>query len=95
MLQANIFFLVTGIAVIIFTLLLCVAIYHVIKILRSVRRIIDRIEAGSEAIADDISQLRKYVAEKSFLSSFVNVFLGRRRRTPKTRSKLADNDGED
>lgn len=76
-LQANIFFFVTGISIIILTLLLCVGLYHVIRILKSVRKIMDRIEYGSEVIAEDISSMRKHFAETSLVSSLLGVFLGR------------------
>ena len=56
--QANIFFFITSISVVIFTLLLCLAVYQVIKILKAVRRIVDRIEEGTEALADDIENIR-------------------------------------
>lgn len=69
-LHANIFFLVTGIAVIVFTFLLCIALYHLIKILTVVRRIVDRVEAGTETITEDIERLRTYVVEESFLARF-------------------------
>ena len=75
--QANIFFLITGIAVVIFTLLLCILLYHVIKIVRSVRKIVDRIEEGSEVIAEDLFQLRKYFAENSIISTIIGMFFGR------------------
>ncbi len=77
-LQANIFFFVTGIAVIVFTLLFCVALYHVIKVLKSIRRIMDRIESGSEIIADDMMHLRRYFTEGSLISRLVAAFFGER-----------------
>lgn len=77
-LQTNIFFFVTGIAVLVFTLLLCILLYHVIKILKSIRRVIERIEVGSEIIAEDMSHFRQYFSERSFLANIVGVFFGRR-----------------
>lgn len=41
-----------------FTLLVCVLLYHLIKIVRAVRRIVERVEAGSEVLADDIDNIR-------------------------------------
>ncbi len=85
-LQANIFFFITGIAVIVFTLLLSIALYHLIKILMAVRRIVDRIEEGTETIGDDIERLRTYVVEESFLSRFFKgARKGRDEEEPKTR----------
>lgn len=77
-LQANIFFFITGIAVIVFTMLLCIALYHSIKILRSVRKIVERIEAGSEVIAEDMSHLRQHFIEGSLIAKVIGAFLGTR-----------------
>lgn len=57
-LQMDIFFFITSVAVVLFTILLCVAVYQIIKILKAVRRIIDRIEEGTEVLADDIDNIR-------------------------------------
>ncbi len=70
-LHANIFFFITGIAVIVFTFLLSIALFHLIKILKAVRRIVDRVEAGTATIAEDIENLRTYVAEETFLGRFM------------------------
>lgn len=77
-LHANIFFFITGIAVIVFTFVSTIALYHLIKILKSVRRIVDRVEMGAETIVDDIEQLRTYVIEESFLSRFFRAALARK-----------------
>lgn len=83
-LHANIFFLITSVAVVLFTLLACIVLYHVIKIVRSVRRIVDRIEAGSESVLDDINELRESLSPTrivSFLMSMVGMRTGRRSRS--------------
>jgi hypothetical protein len=85
-LHANVFFVITSIAVIIFSSLLCFALYYVIKILQSLRRIVDRIDAGSEMIVEDVEQLRSYVLGGGLVSQLVSFFMGRRR-TNKTREK--------
>lgn len=69
-LQANIFFFITSIAVIVLTFLLSVTLYHFIKIMKSVRKIIERVETESQAIADDVERLRTFITEESFLSRF-------------------------
>lgn len=60
-LQTNLFFFITGSAVIIITVFLSIVLYHLIKAVRSVRRIIERIEAGSEVLADDLDHVRNVV----------------------------------
>lgn len=84
-LQANLFFFITAMAVVIFTIFLCVAMYYVIRILRSVGKITERIDEGSETIAEDIKQLRSYIAEGSLISQIVGLFMrsGRARRKPR------------
>ncbi len=76
-LQANIFFFITGIAVIVFTLLLCIALYHVVKILKSVRQVIERIEKSSEIIAEDVSNMREYFKGGGFFSHVISMFMKR------------------
>ncbi|MEX0930956.1 MAG: hypothetical protein WDZ68_01545 [Candidatus Paceibacterota bacterium] len=83
-LHANIFFFITSVAVVLFVLLICVALYHIIKIIRSIRRIVERIEAGSETVMDDINDLRNSFNLKhfvSFIMSMIGVQNSRRRRS--------------
>ena len=89
-LQANIFFFITAISVVVFTLFLCVAAYHFIKILRTLRRIMDRVEEGTEVLADDFESVRNYFAEDGLLPRLMRTFMGasrgnERRRTTKHR----------
>lgn len=89
-LQANIFFMITSVAVVLFTLLVCVALFHVIKILRAVRRIIERVDEGSEHIAEDVSQLREYVMEGSLVSQIMKFFVGVTGRKTASRRRKSD-----
>ena len=94
-LHANIFFFITGVAVIIFTALLCVALFHGIKVLRSLRRIIDRIEAGTEVIAEDIDNIRAYFSEEGFISRLIQTIMGTSRKNStreRSRSRSKRND---
>jgi hypothetical protein len=77
-LQTNIFFFITSVAVVLFTLLLCIAVYQIIRILRIVRGIIERIDAGSETIAEDLAAAREYFKEGTFFSHLMSVILGAR-----------------
>jgi hypothetical protein len=81
--------------VIVFTFLLSIALYHLIKILKSVRRIIDRVEAGTMTLADDINELKTYIVEESFLSRFLKTALKRKTarnsdETPQRRTPLRE-----
>jgi hypothetical protein len=75
-LHANIFFFVTGIAVIVCTAILCVLLIHGIKLLKSVRRIIDRIDAETEEIAEDMQSVRAYFREGGILQRLFVKLVG-------------------
>lgn len=79
-LQANVFFFITAMAVVVFTILLCVAMYFVIRILRTISNIADRVDESSEAIASDAKQLRDYVIGGGLVSQIVSLFIKNRRR---------------
>ena len=74
-LQANIFFVIASVATVVFCILVVIILYHVLKIVRTVRRIVDRVEAGSEQLAEDISVVRTYVAQGGFISRLVGFFM--------------------
>lgn len=62
-LQTNIFFVITSIAVVVLTILLCFVLYHVIGILKNVRDITDKVKRGSEQLAEDAQAVRTFVHE--------------------------------
>ena len=83
-LHANIFFFIASAGVILLTLLVCLVVYHVLKIVKSVRRMVERFEHSSEMIAEDVEQLRSYVVSGSLFSQLIGFFMrhggaGRRR----------------
>lgn len=89
-LHANIFFVIASVGVIVFTILVSLALYQVVKILRSVRKILERIDEGSENLADDVAQLRSYVVSGSLFSQIVGFFMGTR--AARSRKRKADNE---
>lgn len=94
-LLTNIFFIITSVAVLVFTTFVCIILYQVIKIARTIRRIVDRVEEGSELIADEVSQLRTYVLEGSLVSQIMGFFLNpksRRASRPKKKTSEVIND---
>lgn len=91
-LHANIFFLIASIGVVMFTILVCIALYHVVRILRSIRTIIQRVEDGSETLAEDVSQLRSYVVSGSLFSQIIGFFMGNKASASKRGRKKASND---
>lgn len=78
--KADIFFVIASVATIIFFIFVSVLMYYIIKIARIVKRIVERIDEGSEAIAEDISDLRAHLSFASLLAFLTKV-------VPKMRSK--------
>lgn len=92
-LQANIFFIITSVAVVVFTLFVCVILFHVIKILKSIRKIVNRVEEGSEVIAEDVSQLRSYVMDGSLISQIMSFFVGKpEKKAPRRKNDITNDE---
>ena len=75
-LHANIFFFIASIATIVFCVLICFILYHVYKIVKSLRAIVERIEAGSEMIAKDVAHVRELVASGGIWSRVIQFIMG-------------------
>lgn len=95
-LHANIFFFIASIATIAFSVLVCIAMYQVIKILKSIRALLERIEAGSDVIAEDVAAVRNFVVKGGLISHLLSlVTQGRakpRARATKKGSAVQPND---
>ncbi len=97
-LQANIFFIIASIATVCFCILVSIALYHVIKILQTVRSVLERIEAGSEVLAEDLAQFRSFFAEGGFVSRFFSSFVpgaGSKKTRRKRKDVISDLDNEE
>lgn len=75
-LHANIFFLIASIATIIFCVFICFILYYVLKIVRSLRTIIERIEVGTEMVADDLAHVRSLVSGGGIWSRILQYVMG-------------------
>lgn len=97
-LHANIFFFIASAATIVFSILLCVVMVLVIKILISVRAILARIEAGSDLIAEDIQAARDFVAGGGLISHLIGFVTraggGPKRRSSRSKKELIIRDTE-
>ena len=98
-LHANIFFLIASIATIIFSIMACIVMYGIIKIIASIRAILSKIEAGSDLIAEDINAARAFVANGGILSHlfrFATRFRGggRKSRSSRVKKELVITDKE-
>jgi len=86
-LHANIFFFITSVAVVLFTLLLCILLYHLIKIVRSVQRIVERVEAGSEVIAEDLEHIRSSLNPTWIIQFIMSMIPGAKPRSRRRKTK--------
>lgn len=75
-LHANIFFIIASVATVIFCIFTCVILFHLIKIMRSLRSIIERIEKASEIVAEDVSQVRALIANGGIFSRIFQFVMG-------------------
>lgn len=91
-LHANIFFFITGVAVIVITALLCVGLFHSIKALTSIRRILNRIEEGTEVIVEDMHNVREYFVDDALLPRIIRKIFGgsSERKTKETRQRRTE-----
>lgn len=94
-LLTNVFFIITGTAVIICTMLLCVALFYIIKVVRTLRRIVDAIEAGAEVIAEDMQQIRTFFTQDGLVARLVAMVAGRRRKGTRTSRKHTESEDID
>lgn len=92
-LHANAFFFIASVATIVFSIMACIAMYLVIKILVSIRAILARIEAGSDLIAEDIQAARTFVAGGGLISHLIR-FVARAGGSTSPRSKRAKRNKE-
>ena len=97
-LHANIFFFIASIAVVCFSILIGIALYYVIKIMKLIRSILERVEAGSEVLAEDAARIRAMIAEGGIISKIFGFIVGQAmgggatRRKRKTSTKDINNE---
>lgn len=94
-LHANIFFIITSIAVVVFMSVLLIALYHIIKIIKSLRRIVERIEAGSERIVEDMDEVRQFVRDANPIAQILRFAMSFRQPSRRGRRSKADAADED
>lgn len=73
-LQTNIFFIITSIAVVAVTIMVGVALYYVIRILRAVKDVAERVREGSAVIAEDVAHVRQELLSGNIFSAIFSKF---------------------
>jgi hypothetical protein len=87
LLHADIFFLVTTVAMILITIVIVIALIYVIKILRDVSSVSKKVKNESDEIINDIKLLRGSIKTQglkmSLLKNFFGSFFKRRKKSSK------------
>ena len=84
-LHANIFFVIASVATVLFSIMICIALYYVIKILVAVRAIVERVEAGSDVLVEDITAMRRFVKSGGLVAYLINLVTPKRRSTRRSK----------
>lgn len=71
----EIFFVITGSAVIIITILLAIGLLYVIMFVRTVKRVAQTAQKATEMVSEDIADFSKAVREKGFSLSTLFSFI--------------------
>jgi hypothetical protein len=82
----DVFFILTGAAVVIITVLLVIGLVYVILFIRTARSVAKKAVRATEIVADDLSDLRETIKEKGVSLGAVADFtkkLGRKKIYPK------------
>ena len=90
-LHANIFFIITSMATVIFSLIASLILWQIFKLVKSLRKIVERLEAGSEQMANDIAGARQFVVQGGIFTKMVGMMMGMMAREQR---RDRDNDSE-
>lgn len=73
--KADIFFFITAIAVVLITIGIGVALFYIVRILRNIRDVTERVDEGSKVLAEDLSELRGTIKREGFVWGHIFSFL--------------------
>jgi hypothetical protein len=74
-LKMDIFFVVATVALVVFVIMLCVALWYMIKILRAVSHVAETVDAEAQAIKSDLDDARESIKREGagLLSSLLTM----------------------
>ncbi len=76
--KADIFFFIASIGFIVMSLLFAVILFYILKLVRTVQRITDRIEAQSEEISNDVNNFRSFMYKGGIFAAIVGLLNNRK-----------------
>ena len=86
-LNADIFFVIASISTVLFTLVLCAILYQILKLVKTLRRIIERVESASEQVAADMVQARALLYNGGIIAKVIGFMAGTKRKTRRSRDE--------
>lgn len=86
-LHANVFFVIASVATVVFAIIITLVLYHVLKIVKSLRQIIERIEAASEQVADDVAHARSLLYNGGMIARVLGFMAGKKKTAKRSRTE--------
>lgn len=94
-LKADIFFVVTTVAVVVLSVGLAVVMYYLVNILKDIKYLSNKAKIEGEKIIDDVRAFREEAEDKGYkITNLLYSFLGLVRSKPKTRAKKSEDVSE-
>ena len=89
MMQADIFFFIASIATVVFFLLVAMVLFQIYKVVTIIRRVLERVDAASDVVAEDAAHIRQLITSGGFFASLFGLMssVKRRAKTRKTREE--------
>jgi len=84
-LHANVFFIIASVATVVFSIITALILFQVLKLVKSLRRIVERIEDASEQVAADMVQARAMLYNGGMIARVMGFMAGARRKTKRSR----------
>lgn len=91
-LTSDIFFFITSVAVAIVTTLIIIILIYIIKLVRDLRGIAENVRKGTDAITEDVAELRMKLKDKGLFSALImTIIQGFSRRSSTHKGKKEEN----
>jgi hypothetical protein len=85
-LHANVFFVIASVATVVFSIVICLILFQVLKLIKSIRRIVERIEEASAQVADDVAHARSLLFNGGMIARVMGFMAGAKRKTRRSRT---------
>ncbi len=87
LLHADIFFVITSVAVVLLTIVAVVVLIYLMKIMAEVRALVKFTHAEAETLSQDLAEFRQKLQAGAFLGWLVQMFVGAKKKRSKQREE--------